>query len=947
MLLIHSPPPPKFGSNPPGTGAQMQPSAPGRPWGLAPVLFLLLAALHTAAAQKNGINIYSLSVDSKVSSRFAHTVVTSRVVNRASVMQEATFQVELPKRAFITNFSMVIGGVTYPGNIKEKAAAQEQYSAAVARGESAGLVKASGRKTEQFQVSVSVAPAAKVTFELVYEELLKRCLGAYELLLKVQPQQLVKHLQMDIHIFEPQGISFLETESTFMTNELADALTVSQNKTKAHIQFKPTLSQQMSPGQQDTVLDGNFIVRYDVHRTISGGSIQIESGYFVHYFAPEGLPTIPKNVIFVIDKSGSMSGRKIEQTQEALIKILDDLSPNDQFNLVSFSGEAAQWKPLLVPASAENVNQARSYAASIQTQGGTNINDAVLLAARLLDSANQKELLPEGSASLIILLTDGDPTMGETNPARIQKNVKEAIDGQYSLFCLGFGFDVSLAFLEKLALDNGGLTRRIYEDSDSTLQLQDFYQEVANPLLTVVTFEYPSNAVEEVSRDNFRLLFKGSEIVVAGKLRDQSPEVLSAKVRGQLGRSDLSSGSVPAMLALEGPSLPLPGLGPSFQRMQNITFQTESSVAEQENEFQNPKYIFHSFMERLWAYLTIQQLLEQMISASNAEKQALETRALNLSLHYSFVTPLTSMVVTKPEGKEWSEVAEKPVETKNKHKNFYLGGPLSRFRTAGDRRSRITAGPSGKTPSDLGRAGPQGPLNPPHPYPLMAGKSRLPDMLLESAKTASPPAAVPAAIQAPAVILMLPRQSVDRLCVDIKHSQGPMKLLSDPDQGVEVTAQYETEKARFSWIEVTFKNPQLQVRAIPEHVVVTRNRRNSAYKWKETLFSVIPGVKLTMDKAGLLLLSSPDRVTIGLLPWDGPGEGLRLLLRDTHRFSSRVGGTLGQFYQDVLWGPPATADDSKRMLRVQGLEYSATRLLKLDYQEGSPGTEISCWSVEL
>nr|XP_035958458.1 inter-alpha-trypsin inhibitor heavy chain H4 isoform X3 [Halichoerus grypus] len=999
MLLIHSPPPPKFGSNPPGTGAQMQPSAPGRPWGLAPVLFLLLAALHTAAAQKNGINIYSLSVDSKVSSRFAHTVVTSRVVNRASVMQEATFQVELPKRAFITNFSMVIGGVTYPGNIKEKAAAQEQYSAAVARGESAGLVKASGRKTEQFQVSVSVAPAAKVTFELVYEELLKRCLGAYELLLKVQPQQLVKHLQMDIHIFEPQGISFLETESTFMTNELADALTVSQNKTKAHIQFKPTLSQQMSPGQQDTVLDGNFIVRYDVHRTISGGSIQIESGYFVHYFAPEGLPTIPKNVIFVIDKSGSMSGRKIEQTQEALIKILDDLSPNDQFNLVSFSGEAAQWKPLLVPASAENVNQARSYAASIQTQGGTNINDAVLLAARLLDSANQKELLPEGSASLIILLTDGDPTMGETNPARIQKNVKEAIDGQYSLFCLGFGFDVSLAFLEKLALDNGGLTRRIYEDSDSTLQLQDFYQEVANPLLTVVTFEYPSNAVEEVSRDNFRLLFKGSEIVVAGKLRDQSPEVLSAKVRGQLGRSDLSSGSVPAMLALEGPSLPLPGLGPSFQRMQNITFQTESSVAEQENEFQNPKYIFHSFMERLWAYLTIQQLLEQMISASNAEKQALETRALNLSLHYSFVTPLTSMVVTKPEGKEWSEVAEKPVETKNKHKNFYLGGPLSRFRTAGDRRSRITAGPSGKTPSDLGRAGPQGPLNPPHPYPLMAGKSRLPDMLLapsildqvflgvdlraedapqarvpavasdpitrriwerkasgsstdlsQSAKTASPPgtsAAVPAAIQAPAVILMLPRQSVDRLCVDIKHSQGPMKLLSDPDQGVEVTAQYETEKARFSWIEVTFKNPQLQVRAIPEHVVVTRNRRNSAYKWKETLFSVIPGVKLTMDKAGLLLLSSPDRVTIGLLPWDGPGEGLRLLLRDTHRFSSRVGGTLGQFYQDVLWGPPATADDSKRMLRVQGLEYSATRLLKLDYQEGSPGTEISCWSVEL
>uniref|UniRef100_A0A8C8YSL4 Inter-alpha-trypsin inhibitor heavy chain 4 n=1 Tax=Prolemur simus TaxID=1328070 RepID=A0A8C8YSL4_PROSS len=580
-----------------------------------------------ASRPLNDIDIYSLTVDSKVSSRFSHTVVTSRVVNRADTVQEATFQMELPRKAFITNFSMVMDGVTYPGNIKEKAAAQEQYSAAVAQGKSAGLVKATGRKTEQFQVSVSVAPSAKVTFELVYEELLRRHLGVYELLLKVQPQQPVKHLQMDIHIFEPQGISLLETESTFVTNELVDALTISQNATKAHILFKPTLSQKQKPPKlQDTVLDGSLIVRYDVNRTHSGGSIQ--NGYFVHYFAPEGLSTMPKNVVFVIDKSGSMSGRKIQQTREALIKILDDLSSKDQFNLIVFSGRAAQWKPALVPASVENVNEARSFASDIQAFGGTNINDAMQMAVQLLDSSNREELLPGGSVSLIILLTDGDPTEGEINPARIQENVREAIGGRYSVFCLGFGFHVSYAFLEKLALDNGGLARRIYEDSDSALQLQDFYQEVANPLLTAVAFEYPSNAVDEVTRENFPLFFKGSEMVVAGKLRDQSPDVLSAKVSGQT----------------------------------NITFQTESSVAQQEEEFQSPKYIFHNFMERLWAYLTIQQLLEQSVSASDAERQALETRALNLSLRYSFVTPLTSMVVTKPEGQEQSQVAEKPAE---------------------------------------------------------------------------------------------------------------------------------------------------------------------------------------------------------------------------------------------------------------------------------------------
>ncbi|XP_065789571.1 inter-alpha-trypsin inhibitor heavy chain H4 isoform X1 [Muntiacus reevesi] len=887
----------------------MKTPAPGRTHSIVLVL-LSLAVLQTTKAQKvqNDIDIYSLTVDSKVSSRFAHTVITSRVVNRADAMQEATFQVELPKKAFITNFSMVIDGVTYPGNIKEKAAAQEQYSAAVARGESAGLVRATGRKTEQFQVSVSVAPAAKVTFELVYEELLARHLGAYELLLKVRPQQLVKHLQMDIHIFEPQGISFLETESTFMTNKLAEALTTSQNKTKAHIRFKPTLSQQQkSPEKQDTVLDGNFIVRYDVDRTVSGGSIQIENGYFVHYFAPDSLSTIPKNVIFVIDKSGSMMGRKIKQTREALIKILSDLSPHDQFNLISFNAEATKWKPLLVPASTENVNEAKSYATGIQAQGGTNINDAMLMAVQLLEKANREELLPAGSVTLIILLTDGDPTAGETNPSKIQKNVRKAINGQHSLFCLGFGFDVSYSFLEKMALENGGLARRIYEDSDSALQLQDFYQQVANPLMTSVAFEYPSNAVESVTQDAFRVFFKGSELVVAGKLRDQSPDVLSAQVWGQLHK-------------------------------ENVTFVMEFRVAEQEEMFRSPKYIFHSFMERLWAYLTIQQLLEQMVSALDAEKQALEAHALNLSLSYSFVTPLTSMVITKP-GQEQSQVAEKPVEDENRGRRLHPGGTLKVL----------------KSPARFGLPG-RLPASPP-PFFRTTSRLVLPEMTshpggasydanfrIRGATTTAPPFAP---VQAPSVILPLPGQSVDRLCVDLRRPQELVNLLSDPDQGVEVTGHYETVKARFSWIEVTFENPQLQVHASPEHVVMTRNRRSSAYKWKETLYSVMPGLKVTMDKAGLLLLSRPDRVTIGLLFWDGPGKGLRLLLQDTDRFSSHVNGTLGQFYQDVLWGPLDTADDSKRTLKVQGRDYSATRELKLDYQEGPPGKEISCWSVEL
>ncbi|XP_068951490.1 inter-alpha-trypsin inhibitor heavy chain H4-like [Petaurus breviceps papuanus] len=447
----------------------------GAPANILPfsVLIFLLASFVSVAAQKNnGIDIYSLTLDSRVTSRFAHTTITSRVVNKAKEAQEVFFQVELPKSAFITNFSMIIDGVTYPGEIKEKAAAQEKYSSAVARGQSAGIIRATGRNLEKFQVSVNVAPTAKVTFELVYEELLKRQLGKYELMLKVRPQQLVKHLQIDVHIFEPQGISSLETESTFMTKNLADALTTTQNETKAHIVFRPSLAQQQKEsGTLDTILDGNFIVRYDVNHPTAAGDIQIENGYFVHYFAPAELSTLPKNVIFVIDKSGSMSGRKIKQTREALVKILGDLKSEDQFNLVIFDGHVTQWKPMLLQASPENVEEAKKFASLISAMGATNINEAVLVAVRMLDESNRKEQLPAGSVSMVILLTDGDPTEGEKDPQKIQENVKAAIEGAEILFLTTVPQTLSPIyllrawFLNRLTvnLENGSL---LLSDSD-------------------------------------------------------------------------------------------------------------------------------------------------------------------------------------------------------------------------------------------------------------------------------------------------------------------------------------------------------------------------------------------------------------------------------------------------------------------------------------------------
>ncbi|XP_074054311.1 inter-alpha-trypsin inhibitor heavy chain H4-like isoform X2 [Macrotis lagotis] len=829
-------------------------------------------------------------MDSRITSRFAHTTITSHVVNKAEQAQEVTFQVEIPQTAFISNFSMTIDGVTYHGEMQEKADALKKYSSAKVRDQSVGIIKATEKKLEQFLVSVIVAPTSNATFELSYEELLKRRLGKYELRLKVRPQQLVRHLQIDVHIFEPQGINSLDTEISFITKDLEDALTTIQNKTKAHIVFKPSLAQQQKePWKLNTILDGNFIVRYDVDQTTAAGDIQIENGYFVHHFAPRELPLLPKNVVFVIDRSGSMTGRKIKKTRETLVKILDNLKPEDYFNLVAFSGRVTQWKPMLLQASKEHLESAKIFLSNTQALGVTNLNEAILVAVRMLNEINKKQLLPAGSVSMVILLTDGNPTEGETRLEKIQENVKILMNGQYHLYCLSFGFDINYAFLEKLALDNGGMVQRIYDNSEADLQLQDFYQEVANPLLTKVEFHYPDNAVELLTQDNFKVFFKGSELVVAGKLTPQAPDLFIAQVRGQ-------------------------------SNTQNLSFQKEVNIVKEEEVFEDPKNIFNGFMERLWAYLTIQQLLEKAISASDPEKQSLKARALDLSLNFSFVTPLTCMVVNLPKGQGQPRLAMKSVEVD--HENVEMEQPM-RSRRRKPQRKIIS-----QESTELTTSKPTvGILI--SPTPSLKPTERAPHFILS---------------------LLTPGNSKEVLCVDIKGSPfNPLRLISDPVQGIEVTGNYKEVLDTFSWFQVSYRTLEMHLYVTLDRIAVIhgrgQHRKSNSYQWDKTFYLGYPGLKITVEHH-ILLLTAPEKVTIGLMALRNINVGLHLFLQNPVHFSEKVSGILGQFYQPF---DCTSLKNGKMEMTVMGRTYTITRKPMFDYQNGERRTSMplmQCLSLE-
>uniref|UniRef100_A0A6Q2YD80 Inter-alpha-trypsin inhibitor heavy chain H3 n=1 Tax=Esox lucius TaxID=8010 RepID=A0A6Q2YD80_ESOLU len=578
------------------------------------IFLLLLFSLFTPQ-----VEVYSVKVDCKVTSRFAHTVITSIALNKANISREIFFEVDLPKTAFITNFSMSIEGQTYVGNVKEKEKAKKQYEKAVSTGQTAGLVKASGRKMEKFSVSVNIAPNSNVTFIMTHEEMLKRKLGQYEIVTRVKPKQLVQQFEIVADIYEPQGIAFLDAYGTFITNDLLPLVEKTVTDKKAHISFSPTLDQQRKcPGCDGTLIDGDFIIKYDVERTVTIGDVQIVNGYFVHFFAPSDLPRVPINVMFVIDRSGSMMGNKISQTREAMLTILDDLHEDDYFGIIVFDSTILEWKDSLTKATKENVIQAKTFVSRINPSGMTNINYALMESVKMLKKERQDRKQSERSVSMIILLTDGMPNVGESSVDKIQENVRNAIRGNMSLFCLGFGDDVEYSFLDVMARQNKGLARRIYEGSDATLQLQGFYKEVSTPLLSEVDLRYPDDLVNSLTTSHYKQLFNGSEIVVAGRLSDN-----------------------------------------------NFSVKSQASAQDWDLLYPEQEYIFGDFTERLWAYLTIQDLLSKRSTGTEEEKANATAQALEMSLRYNFVTPLTSMVVTKPETEKGPEdplIADKLTE---------------------------------------------------------------------------------------------------------------------------------------------------------------------------------------------------------------------------------------------------------------------------------------------
>ena len=470
---------------------------------------------------------------------------------------------------------------------------------------------------------------------------------------------------------------------------------IDDDPSKVKITFRPAVQtqKQMLEGQSDKDgIHGQFIVEYDVDRKNEGNDVQVLDGYFVHFFAPESLETLPKHVIFVLDISGSMYGEKLQQTKDAMVTILDDLTDKDHFNILSFSDDVTHWVPdgeknleaphsLTHKGTKELRDEALRYVLKLNTLGGTNIHAAMMEALKLVTDVKISETaVPRNTNPIIVFLTDGEPTTGVTSSSEIERLIARANKKlEVPIYGLAFGKGADFALVKSISLKSGAYARKIFEGLDAAIQLEDFYLELANPLLNNVKFEYVGEPFKNgsITNTNFKTYFKGSEYVIAG----------------QISNDNLETGEVEMIIGGEGNE-------GTFEKKFNLCFLRPLPLpihvdANIENSTDLRKCIYpptiskldpersgaQNFIERLWAFLSIKNLLDDKLSgkekrieeltsdddnnstsdeitedddpkalpsriSDGVTKKSRSEQALALALKYNFVTKLTSLVVT-------------------------------------------------------------------------------------------------------------------------------------------------------------------------------------------------------------------------------------------------------------------------------------------------------------
>ncbi|HEY3418318.1 MAG TPA: VIT and VWA domain-containing protein [Armatimonadota bacterium] len=496
----------------------------------------------------------------------------------------------------ISKFSMYDGGEELTHRILSKEEARRVYNSIVSTRRDPALLEWLG--TRAIQASVfPILPNQDKRIRISYQEVLTAQGGVVKYVYPLKTEKLssrpLNEVSVTIAIHSEQPIRSIYSPT--------HAVTVKRDG-----EYRATVTY----NEKNVLPDQDLVLYYTVSEQQIGTNLLTYrdnkgDGYFLLLAAPKAeireSEVQPKDVIFVLDTSGSMGGdQKIQQAKAALKYCIGSLNKRDRFNIVSFSSEVRRWREGLADATADQKKAAEAYVDDLRSEGGTNISDALHAAQRmLLVNSGQRE-----RPASIIFLTDGLPTVGERNEETILASL-EVSSMPIRIFTFGVGNDYNAHFLDRLAERYGGYAENVLPQEDIEVKVSDFYSRISTPLLMNLQVAWGGIETYDIYPKELPDLYKGSQVLIAGRYKAPAEEQST-------------------LVTLSGD---LQGRKQTFRY--NVTFPT--------------KAVADDFIPRLWATRKI-GFLEDEARLHGADRELIQ-EIVRLSTEYGILTEYTSFLV--------------------------------------------------------------------------------------------------------------------------------------------------------------------------------------------------------------------------------------------------------------------------------------------------------------
>ncbi len=539
-----------------------------------------------------GINYHRVTVD--IADQVAVTRVDEEFHNPNGRILEGTYIFPLPAGAHIDHFEMDINGKPAEAELMDADKARKYYEDTVRQYRDPALLEYAGRGAVRVHIFPIEANGNK-HIKLQYTQALQSDGGLVEYVYPLGTEKFSSVLLNDVSVAvritgsDPIKSIYCPTHATEIKR---------QGETAASIRYSEVNARP----------DTDFKLLYSTSKTEVGANLlgyrqNGEDGYFMLLASP-GLNATQKvqskDLCFVLDTSGSMSeSNKMEQAKKALIYCLANLNPDDHFQVIRFSTDVEPLFSGLMPADDSHLSQARQFVAGLKPTGATALNDAMVKALATHQGGDR----PYN----VVFLTDGMPTVGESNDDRIVSNATQ-LDNNARVFCFGIGSDVNTHLLDGIANATRGTSTYVSGDEDIEVKVSNFFNKVREPVLTNVSVAFEGDGIKtsEIYPAVMPDLFKGESITIFGRYAGSGPG--SVKITG-------------------------------FVNGEKREFATDVNFTADNTE--------HGFVPQLWATRRVGWLLDQI--RLNGESAELKDEIVSLSRRYGIVTPYTAYLIIEDE----------------------------------------------------------------------------------------------------------------------------------------------------------------------------------------------------------------------------------------------------------------------------------------------------------